>query len=215
MLYISSIGNSGFVTAKAVAPQRLSDYLMNKAFVKEINTGYQSQYSGQEVLGVGEDFAVVHTRKTALFHYYVVDYCVRQPVELTLGETYTGRIVRAIEHGNKDVLELQFFDHNIKVQGFSGSVAMWEDSVLSVYAHNCRRVICTLYDFFVYMCRITGKNLMEFRYIQFFIVNRMCCIEFELAQTPEAKRFYTKMMFDVAGDYELKAPTFNKYDIYR
>lgn len=157
--------------------------------------------------GVDERFhlatLLVHNRKTAMLHRYVKSVVTEfHKVPVWRPDSKSDKAIHTafdtdiyVNAKDRWWLDCSLRDNYIVALTPDGGVCQWRSYGSDVY------IRCTLYDLLVFMCRELHLNLMKYSEIQFGNEDAEVLTTLKLAQTDEAKRFYTKMMFDVTGDY--------------
>lgn len=183
------------------------DYIDNYTVVVENDAELGQRDCHSDIVGVGYDglvkmyLACEHTSRTALFMQYVESVTMWQNthtnVDLFGDVIYFPEGIVAYRQGEDKPCE------NLDVRMTSQSVSLCDSVVIydeAVY-NDSASVVCTLYDFFVFVCRMSHVNIMKYKTIQFSSQVQGWVSTVKLTQTPESQRFFMKMWMDVVGDY--------------
>lgn len=148
-----------------------------------------------------------HTQKTASFHKYVNIADTRAgvcPFVYKEADVINfGGLGHSILPRTGGILDIRMKHYNVFTFGECGSVVVMESVGVPF------KVICPLYDLFIYMCRETGINLMAYETIQFGSSRMIWQTNVRLIHNEESERFFTKMMLDVTGSYAGKTERIN------
>lgn len=160
---------------------------------------YVDRLSISEAYGVEDGVAVVSSKADILLHQYA-NITKSIDVAVVLGEMseveYAGvGANNVIRERKTDHLCIEFMP--VTEFNFLGTVFRLNEYDMT----NSARYISSynMYHFLLHISKVLGISVFDYRYIHFIgrKVKSTCTIE--LKQTPEAKRFYTKMQFLSAG----------------
>lgn len=173
-----------------------------KILVQDSELGLLPSYTGYDCIGRGLDFAggngvvVKHTIKTAMLHDYINIAETRvgvKPFNYKLADQYlVNKNYRYKKHGNY-ILDIRVPSGEIALLGESGSCVVWTKPDMGGV------ILCTLYDFLVFLCHISKMNVMKYETIQIGSRDRSFRSTIRLLHTPDANRYFTKMWVDVGA----------------
>lgn len=164
-----------------------------------------------ETLGVGLDpvtglwLACVHSKKTVLLHKYV-EKCEFDPNCIVYGYGLKEADVvcypeHIVDMKGSSILDVKMTDQVLSVCGYCNSVTTWRESDLVTLENG--GVVCSLYDFLIEFCRYLDINIFQYKRLRFSSCSMGWLLSIDFAQTPEAKRFFTKMWLDACSERAL------------
>lgn len=218
MRYLSSIGHGDVGKHLIQGDNWLKEYKHDGSFfqylstygvVHDTETNVQSCLSecSVGVVGIGCDgfsshhIAVTHTQKSALLHKYIrvsstkMGFPPRNPEPADV-MVYPHNFVANIRDENVVPKKLDIL-MSVQTLSLNDSVVVWEDVLID----NSGPIICTLYDFLIFLCRHMDLNIMKYKTVQFESRNQRWFSQIDFADTKEAERFFSKMWLDVKGHY--------------
>lgn len=159
-----------------------------------------------DFLGLGVDMedgsvvAVKHTIKTANLHKHIAFAQTRicDPSAFTSGEAIAvlceGHLVGMRDVCNDHrILAINTGSEMIKVTGLLGSVTMRQSAPCDTPS------VWTLYDLLGALCSESDLNVMTWHMLRLYSQDRRYETVLRFSQTEKARRFFTKMYFDVTG----------------
>lgn len=147
----------------------------------------------------GTSFAVKHTAKTASLYKYVISASTRicDPHYSASGESVavlSGGHLLSFRIGSDSNLDVCMTNELVKCLGPSGSVIVRQAAPFDIPN------VFTMYEFLGSLCHECGRNLLIYDTLRLYSPDRRFETIIRLSQTAKAKRFFTKMYFDVTGD---------------